>query len=1436
MKKTMTVILSALIIICSITCVLIAPTSAAVNLWANISADDWYTRQTETAVSSPADLVEDKLLDRYPDSFSFNSAGKTFTVDEADADHYYIKMPVLEANKDYSLAFNYDATINESGTPYFYKLLLVPEASMSNQQYCWDLRNGSIYSGRSFIGISDIAVKMTLNAENKTGKITYDFNTKAYTQYYLFIQVSDVSKVIYSNFTITDPTDTTPDEEVDNPAELWKSVSIDDWYTRHVHEPAASGLDIPESKMTDRYGADFTYDAVNDSFNLKNAHGRHYYVKMPELQKSKDYTLSFNYNVNYADGSSPTLHKALLVPKSALTSTFCFNTYGEIYADRTFIGIQNIVIRKALTTNSDTVTFNFNSGNFTEYYLFIMFNNITEVTYSDFSVIDPELVVDPEEPDDSILAPESNDDNLGSVTAEIENVNAGDKVTLTATPLKGNAFEGWYDSKGTLLSTDLIFEYTVPADLTYPRAVFKSGEVEVPNASLEDSTKSILAYYSKDKGFTKVINDDNYDVEYAGTPAWEVNIQATNQQAHTGSMSIKIQTQYAFSGRHFKGLEKNTDYAISFWAYIEKDSGLSLNAMVLPHGVKPYKERETGGYYDYPLAEALGSAKKAATATSTWQEVVVTFNTGDNTDFTLWFISRGANSDRCWVDDFAIYKPANFDVIADLGGSVTSTATGSLPKGSSITVNAIPSEGNNFKHWLDKDGNVVSSDAEYTFTLNGDTTLKAVFGGYNKPARELFAIWGEDGTFENGTISGFYADDPDYGNSVGHCKWAVSDKYAYEGTKSLAVTSYYRNTILPITGLNKNTDYKFSFYLNFPYNGPQTDWNQVNGIAICGANDKDGASAETVYAQANSYIAGDSGWHKVELYFNTGDATAVNFIIRYAGEPKLASNLYLDNVELYEYYSANELANSDMTDSITPWLGNGTYSDNTMKLDGADASAYQLLNLTTYQKYTVKFRAKGNVFASASYISATVPSVLNALSSQSFVSGSSTDWKEYSFEFYSGLHRGAAIMFKAVDGTVYIDDVTITRDLSPIGAIVEKVDFETQRFDLKHSDKNVYEIYTATSNKDNNVYSGNKSLHFKATQAQADVSYILDEAFLSYGVAKNNNYKLVLYYKLAANSLLHIEPNFPATYFAGEYADYSGELGKEHEGNGNWVKLEYIFTAREFGMVKTSIFNIIGATKSDFYIDDITITVSSDMVIDPNTDEAYCSNFYNLVENGDFEEEMTANAWPGLPADAKVITAEDADTGTHYLRVKAGTKYILPFDLNSSDIYYFGATIRTSAKGKGSIALATMVEPNVLYFMDSNDNVASVIAANNSTEWKRGAFGFRSSPTGKTYLIIECTEGYMDVDTVSLCLEKYTFTENPNRYYEHIPFDYDNIDPSLIVYNGGFDKNGNIIIEGTTIPAPETGDNTAPALISIILAICSVFALLLLKRKDEANV
>jgi hypothetical protein len=82
-----------------------------------------------------------------------------------------------------------------------------------------------------------------------------------------------------------------------------------------------------------------------------------------------------------------------------------------------------------------------------------------------------------------------------------------------------------------------------------------------------------------------------------------------------------------------------------------------------------------------------------------------------------------------YVSFGAVESPTLFDLIVsrNSGGS-TDITNKQLSPGSQVTVSATPDRGHRFKHWeCVNNSNVVSRNRQYTFTINADTNLKAVF-------------------------------------------------------------------------------------------------------------------------------------------------------------------------------------------------------------------------------------------------------------------------------------------------------------------------------------------------------------------------------------------------------------------------------------------------------------------------------------------------------------------------------------------------------------------------------------------------------------------------------------------------------------------------------------------------------------------------------------
>ena len=101
-----------------------------------------------------------------------------------------------------------------------------------------------------------------------------------------------------------------------------------------------------------------------------------------------------------------------------------------------------------------------------------------------------------------------------------------------------------------------------------------------------------------------------------------------------------------------------------------------------------------------------------------------------------------------------------FDLVIPKYGTHKVIVNGELRicvEGTSVTAVAEdPADGKEFKGWKDADGNIVSTDKTYTFTVTGETTLTAVYGDKASGDGEISSPSGKEG-LSGGAIAGIAA-------------------------------------------------------------------------------------------------------------------------------------------------------------------------------------------------------------------------------------------------------------------------------------------------------------------------------------------------------------------------------------------------------------------------------------------------------------------------------------------------------------------------------------------------------------------------------------------------------------------------------------------------------------------------------------------------------
>ena len=269
----------------------------------------------------------------------------------------------------------------------------------------------------------------------------------------------------------------------------------------------------------------------------------------------------------------------------------------------------------------------------------------------------------------------------------------GENVTLTATANTGYDFVNWTEN-GAAVSTETSISFTATADRNL-----------VANFSIESYTISATA--SPSNGGT-VSGTGEYDY------------------GQTVTLSATPSTGYHFVNWTDNGVEVSTSAEYSFTATADRTlvANFSINRYHVTATVNdPTKgnvtiEGETtDGMYDYGTVLVMTAAATEGNHFVAWNDGVTDaqreYTVVADVDFVANFAQDG-------VVSYIITATAN----PTDGGTIT--GVGPYEENTTVTLNAIASEGYTFANWTENDV-VVSTDAEYSFTATADRALVANF-------------------------------------------------------------------------------------------------------------------------------------------------------------------------------------------------------------------------------------------------------------------------------------------------------------------------------------------------------------------------------------------------------------------------------------------------------------------------------------------------------------------------------------------------------------------------------------------------------------------------------------------------------------------------------------------------------------------------------------
>ncbi len=291
-----------------------------------------------------------------------------------------------------------------------------------------------------------------------------------------------------------------------------------------------------------------------------------------------------------------------------------------------------------------------------------------------------------------VIGTASNPANAGTTEADSASYNPGDGGNVKAFPAAGYQFVNWTEN-GVIVSTSATFNFTnVQANHTYVANFAVPGGVNISTASAP------AAGGSTDGAGSYLIGDDVI-VSALDNPGYAF----TNWTE--GGAVVSTTADYAFTASVSRSLVANFMPVVQYT--ISTGAAPSLAGTV-----------DGAGIYNSGSSVTL-------TATSNPGYIFVNWTNGLNVVGSNATYTFTAAANATLVAHFAQGVEILTDVSPPLAG--TTTGGGPVPSGTSTTLNATANAGYTFLNWTDGSGNVVSTNASYTFTPAASDTFVANF-------------------------------------------------------------------------------------------------------------------------------------------------------------------------------------------------------------------------------------------------------------------------------------------------------------------------------------------------------------------------------------------------------------------------------------------------------------------------------------------------------------------------------------------------------------------------------------------------------------------------------------------------------------------------------------------------------------------------------------
>ncbi len=392
-----------------------------------------------------------------------------------------------------------------------------------------------------------------------------------------------------------------------------------------------------------------------------------------------------------------------------------------------------------------------------------------------------------------IISLESDPEDAGSLSGS-GSYEEGEEVSISASPNTGYHFIRWTDAEGEEITTNASFTYTMPATDVSFTAHFGLNSYEITASADPDEGGTINGegtydhgeevtleatpseeYYfrywgengeeiSGDRSFTFTASADRHLIAYFDVEDPEFyTLSLVTDPADSGTLSGG--GQYPAEAQRTVSVAPNEGYELLQWTghdgevistnesfeYIMPDHDVTLTAHLelKSHEITLAASPEEGGSvtgggtYDHGEEVTVTASPAEGYEFRHWREDGQVITENPSLTFT-------AQEDRSLTAHFTPLYTLTLLADPEEGGSVT--GAGEYEEGEEVSLSASPETSYVFSEWADEDGQTVSTEAAFTFTMPAEhTTLTASFTEEDVPVYTLTLLADPE---EGGSVTG----------------------------------------------------------------------------------------------------------------------------------------------------------------------------------------------------------------------------------------------------------------------------------------------------------------------------------------------------------------------------------------------------------------------------------------------------------------------------------------------------------------------------------------------------------------------------------------------------------------------------------------------------------------------------------------------------------